>query len=83
MAVLLSSLCESKVRRVIAYASILPLAIAANIARVVALVLIFLYVDPALLDTSLHAGSGVATFFVVLAILIALTDRPSLSRALL
>jgi len=83
MAVLLASLCESKPRRFLAYASILPLALAANIVRVVVLVLLYLYVDPTVLDTSFHAGSGVATFFVVLGILIVLTDRPSLSRALL
>ena len=49
----------------------------------IVLVLIFLYIDPALLDTSLHAASGVAMFFIVLGILIVMTDRPSLSRALL
>jgi exosortase len=83
MAVLLASLCESRTRRIIAYASILPLALAANIIRVVVLVLIYLYINPDLLDTSLHAASGVATFFVVLGVLILLTDRPSLARAML
>lgn len=83
MAVLLASLCESKTRRFLAYVSILPLALAANVLRVIVLVLIFLYIDPTLLDTSLHSASGVAMFFVVLGILILVTDRPSLSRALL
>ena len=83
MAVLLASLCQSRVRRWIVYSSILPLALAANIVRVVLLVLVYLYIDPNLLDTSLHAASGVATFFVVLGALILLTNRPSLSRALL
>jgi exosortase len=83
MAVLLASLCESKTRRWIAYASILPLALGANVIRVLFLVLLYIYVDPNLLDTSLHAGSGVATFFVVLGVLILLTDRPPLARALL
>jgi exosortase len=83
MAVLLGSLCPSVPRRVAVYASIVPLALAANVLRVLALVLMFQYIDPSLLDTSIHEASGVATFFVVLFGFLLMTDRPSLSRALL
>jgi exosortase len=83
MAVLLGTLCESKKRRIVVYLSILPLAIAANIARVLILVMIFLYIDPALLDSAMHGASGVATFFVVLLGLMLISNRPSLRKALL
>lgn len=83
MGVLLGTLCPSPRRRALVYLSIVPLALAANIVRVVVLVLIAVYVDKSLLDTSAHAGSGVLTFFGVLAALILLADRPPLARALL
>ena len=83
MGLLLGTLCPSRGRRLLVYLSIIPLALVANIVRVVALVLIALYVDPNLLDTGAHAASGVVTFFGVLGVLILLADRPRLSRALL
>ncbi len=83
MAVLLGTLCEQRSRRIIIYLSILPLAFFANIVRVVMLVLGFLYVDESLLETSAHAASGVFTFFAVLGVLILVSNRPSLARALL
>ncbi len=83
MGVLLGALCPSPRRRLRVYLSIVPLALAANIARVVILVLIAVYVDETLLDTGAHAGSGVLTFFGVLVVLIQLADRPPLARALL
>ena len=81
--VLLGTLCPSPRRRLIVYLSIVPLALAANTVRVVILVLIALFVDPSLLETSAHAGSGVVTFFAVLMVLIFVADRPPLARALL
>jgi len=83
MAVLLGGLCTSIPRRFAIYASIVPLALAANVVRVFGLVLIYLYIDPSLLDTSMHSASGVATFFVVVFGFVLIADRPSLSRALL
>lgn len=83
MGVLLGTLCPSPRRRWIVYLSLVPLALAANVVRVLVLVLIAIYVDPSLLDTSAHAASGVATFFGVLVVLILLSDRPPLARALL
>lgn len=83
MGILLGSLCPSPRRRWIVYLSLVPLALAANVARVAVLVLLAIYVDPSLLDTSAHAASGVATFFVVLMALIFISDRPPLARALL
>ena len=83
MGVLLGTLCPSPRRRLLVYLSIVPLALAANIARVAILVLVAVYVDESLLDTGAHAASGVLTFFGVLAALIQLADRPPLARALL
>jgi len=82
MGVLLGTLCPSHRRRWVVYLSIVPLALLANVIRVVLLVMIALYVDPTLLDTSAHAGSGVLTFLGVLIVLILLADRPPLARAL-
>jgi exosortase len=83
MGVLLGTLCQSPRRRLVVYLSIVPLALLANIVRVVVLVLIALYVDPTLLETSAHAGSGVMTFLAVLMVLIFISDRPPLGQALL
>ena len=83
MAVLLGTLCQQPTRRVIVYLSILPLALVANIVRVLLLVLGFLYVDESLLESTAHAASGVMTFFAVLGVLILISNRPSLARALL
>jgi exosortase len=83
MGVLLGSLCPSRRRRWIVFLSIVPLALAANVIRVVILVFVALYLDQGLLDTSAHAGSGVLTFLGVLIALILLSQRPPLARALL
>ena len=83
MGLLLGTLCPSPGRRLLVYLSVIPLALVANIVRVVVLVLIAVYIDPNLLDTGAHAASGVVTFFGVLGVLILLADRPRLSRALL
>jgi exosortase len=81
--VLLGTLCPSPRRRVLVYLSIVPLALIANLVRVTTLVLIAVYIDADLLDTSAHAASGVATFFGVLIVLIQLANRPPLAKALL
>jgi exosortase len=83
MGVLLGTLCPSLKRRWVVYLTMIPLALAANVVRVVLLVLIALFVDPSLLDTSAHAASGVMTFFAVLGVMILVADRPPLAQALL
>ena len=82
MAVLLGSLCPSVARRYAIYGLVLPLALAANVVRVLALVLISLYIDPGLLDTSMHSASGVASFLLVVLGFLSIADRPSLAKAL-
>ncbi len=83
MGVLLGTLCPIPRRRLLVYLSIVPLALVANVIRVLVLVLIAIFIDADLLDTSAHAASGVATFFGVLIVLILLADRPPLARALM
>ena len=83
MGILLGTLCPSPRRRLLVYLAIVPLALVANVVRVVLLILIAVYFDPALLETGAHAASGVLTFFGVLLALILLANRPPLARALL
>jgi exosortase len=83
MGILLGTLCPSPRRRFVVYLSIVPLAILANVVRVVILVWVAVYLDQGLLDTSAHAGSGVLTFLGVLIVLIFVADRPPLAKALL
>ena len=81
MAVVLGTLCQSRVRRVVICLSVVPITFAVNVLRVAALVLISIHIDHGLLDTSLHSASGVATLLAVLGILMLLADRPALRRA--
>lgn len=83
MSVLLGALCESRTRQIVIGLAILPLALLANVIRVTLLVLTALYIDPSLLETSAHSGSGVLTFLGILVVLVLMADRPSLRRALL
>lgn len=81
IAVILCTLCRSRVRRVLICLSVVPITFAVNVARVAALVLISLHIDHGLLDTALHGASGVATLLMVIGALMLLADRPALRRA--
>ena len=63
-------------RRLSILGAALPLAIGANVVRVLLLVLITLGFGEDLLETPLHEGSGVATFFGVLLILFKIAGMP-------
>lgn len=56
------------------------LAIGANVVRVTLLVLLAQTFGTALLDTALHEASGVATFGVVLGILVWMANSPAGAR---
>lgn len=66
----------SRGRRVLVLASAVPLAIAANLLRVIALVLLVVWQGEAILDTILHPLSGMATFALALPIIFWLGDDP-------
>jgi exosortase B len=61
----------SPVRRAAVLVSILPIAFAANVVRVVALVLITYYLGDAAAQGFLHSAAGIVLFLVALALLIA------------
>jgi exosortase/archaeosortase family protein len=58
-----------------------PLAIACNIVRVTILVVASNYYGLGLLDTPFHGASGILTFWIVLALLILISDREALGEA--
>ena len=61
--------------------SFVPLALAANVLRVLILVLMGHWGNLSLLDTALHEASGVASFAVIIAALFFLADRQTLRNA--
>lgn len=67
---------DSRARRVLVLASAAPLAIAANLLRVVALVLLVVWQGEAILDTIIHPLSGMATFALALPIIFWLGGDP-------
>jgi exosortase len=73
-AMVLAALSTSRWRRVALILSAPLLAIAANVVRVTLLVLLANTFGTALLDTAMHEASGVATFAVVLVVLIAIAN---------
>jgi exosortase len=73
-AMVLAALSTSRWRRVALILSAPLLAIAANVVRVTLLVLLADTFGTALLDTAMHEASGVATFAVVLVVLIAIAN---------
>ncbi len=79
--VFLACFSRSPWRRVLLLASFAPLALAANVIRAMALILIAIFLDGDLLDTALHEASGVASFFLVLVVLYRLCDREKLQEA--
>jgi exosortase len=60
---------RSPLRRALVLLSAAPLAIAANLLRVVALVLLVVWQGPAILDTFIHPLSGLATFALALPVI--------------
>lgn len=60
---------RSPMRRALVLLSAAPLAIAANLLRVVALVLLVVWQGPAILDTFVHPLSGLATFALALPVI--------------
>jgi exosortase len=81
LTIFLVAYCRSPLRRVALLLSFFPLALAANVLRVLILVLMGVVLDMSLLDTVLHEGSGVATFFLVVAVLVWMSDRAALREA--
>jgi exosortase len=73
-ALVLAALTTSRWRRVALILSAPGLAVAANVVRVTLLVLLAQTFGTDLLDTALHEASGVATFGVVLVILLAISN---------
>lgn len=66
VAVVMSLYTRSHLRRAALLLSALPLALAANVVRVLILILLTHAFGSELLDTPIHEASGVATFWVVL-----------------
>lgn len=68
-------------RRILVLLSAAPLAIAANVLRVIALVVLVVWKGPEVLDTSLHELSGVLTFALALPVIFWLGDDGPRKRA--
>jgi exosortase len=68
---------RSPMRRALVLLSAAPLAIAANLLRVIALVLLVVWQGGAILDTFVHPLSGMATFALVLPVIFWLGDDRS------
>jgi exosortase len=72
---------RSPMRRAVVLLSAVPLAIAANLLRVIALVLLVVWRGPAILETFVHPLSGLATFALVLPVIFWLgEDRRGAAR---
>jgi exosortase len=68
--------CPSGSRRMLILVSAAPLAIAANVLRVIALSLLALWQGPAILDTFVHPLSGMLTFALALPVIFWLGQPP-------
>jgi exosortase len=79
-ALVLAALATSRWRRVALIVAAPLLAIAANVVRVTLLVLLAQTFGTALLDTALHEASGVATFGLVLGILVWMANSRAEAR---
>lgn len=82
IATVFSGLTDSRWRRVALMSAAIPLAIAANIVRVIILVLLCKWFGNELLDTPIHEGSGAATFVVVFLVLQQIGNPRQLRRSL-
>ena len=69
-------------RRVLLVAAAPPLAVMVNALRVLILVLLGHFFGTHLLDTPLHTASGLATFWLVMLVLVLLVDRTTLRKIL-
>jgi exosortase len=67
---------ESRTRRALVLLSAVPLAIAANLLRVTALILLVVWNGSAILETPIHPLSGIATFLLALPIIFWLGGDP-------
>lgn len=81
-AIILACYCTSHWRRVAVVLAAVPLALGANVARVLLLVLITDWAGPSILETPIHEASGVATFVVVLVGLFLIADRKAIGERL-
>jgi len=82
-AMVLAALTTSRWRSAALVLCAPPLAVIANVARVTLLVLLANFFGTEMLDTAIHEASGVATFGIVLVILLAIANtRPPDVRAL-
>ena len=73
---------QSTTRRMVVLASAVPIAIAANLLRVIALVLLVVWQGEAILETWVHPASGMATFALALPIIFWLgEDGPTGARS--
>jgi len=80
-ALILAQLTRSRPRRLALLASAIPLAVACNILRVTALVLIAKHYGPEVLETQVHPASGVVLFGVVILALFAIAGPEALRSA--
>jgi exosortase len=77
-AIVLACYARSHARRLALLLAVAPLAIAANVLRVVALILMSSEIGKWIMDSPLHPATGVATFGVVLAGLLLVAGRDPL-----
>ena len=80
LTVILVAHSESWPRRILLVLAVLPVALASNIVRVFALVMLVQYTGVGSLETLLHPASGALTFWFVMAVLILIAGRPTLRR---
>ena len=73
--------CSSPLRRSLLLLACFPLALVSNIVRTLFLVIVGVYADVGLLETTLHPASGVASFIVVLTALYWMGDRRAVRSA--
>lgn len=80
-AIVLACYARTHARRLALLSAVAPLAIAANVVRVVALIVMSSEIGKWIMETPLHPATGVATFGVVLVGLLAIAGRDPLRTA--
>lgn len=81
LSIILARYCRSNLRRILIMIAAWPLALACNILRVFILVMGSHLWGVGMLESPLHAASGVATFWIALTGLFLISDRDSLRAA--
>jgi exosortase len=76
ISVILISTCTSPLRRLALLVMFIPLALAANVLRVLVMVLVRMHLDPSFFEGPLHEASGVVSFGLILVVLMLVADRP-------